>query len=977
MLQSGLLTKNFIGRDGFIWWIGQVPDAKTWQGNIPELPKSSEKDLPGFKHRVKVRIIGYHTADVKQLKDDDLPWALIMLPTTAGSGSGGNGQTPRFAGGEFVFGFFLDGDNGQQPVIIGLLGNSGQTLLSKTIPPGGAGYNPISGYTSNGKKVPPHSVKESKQIESQTTPNPGAPSVPTGSSDGTPQVNVSSNKPNPKQSPNTEGGQGPGDVKTQHQEAQQEDNKEYALANACKSNKKEMSGIQKAIKNFMKFMKSIQKYYDAYISPITNKIQDIQKEIQKVTGIISGFIKSIIGKIRGFVLDKINKGIEKVVGLLPIKKQIAVGEAQQKSIDLISCIFNKIVDSLGGLISKFLSSAVESFITTPLCVAESLVSSLLDNVLGQVESGIQKAMDSVNQLLGAVDSIAGQVFSALNFVSSISSFFSCEQEDNCPEQESWSWLDGPKPESATNFQKVVDQIGSFPSNLTQQGVSGITSSLNSITGGGFFSSGGSSENTSSCNTGLANCGPPKVSIFGGGGIGALANAVVGGNGQILAVDIINQGIDYISNPFVAFQDDCGNGKGARAKVNVFDGKVVAIDIIDGGNGYLSAPNGSLGGNGNTLVGVGSTSYALILPNGNKIGIGSTTFGSTGIITSITNPAGIITACQLVTGGPGIYLDLSGYTGVQNVKITTSESSQIFHSITIPDVDVIKENLVSKIYNLEGGKVYGPCITPNGKLYIGDETPVGGKNKLIVEEGDDDWNDMVLNVSVGNFIRCPGGPIQNQTGIGVTLPISLPISVKCGSLVNLPPGACVVVSTAASTIAGLPTDFTKSGSTYCFPSGAIITIPCPSGNAPIGIGSTTKLTLIGIGSTGIGIGSTGKNTSGIATGQYGAIVQIDDTIIGDTGIYYDPNDKIKIIPDNGANLKPLFDPFGRLVSVKILNKGRPVTSRPRIIIESETGINAEIFPILRVKRYGDIDLTTQKVKPEELLIVIDCVGKPNG
>jgi hypothetical protein len=43
---------------------------------------------------------------------------------------------------------------------------------------------------------------------------------------------------------------------------------------------------------------------------ITNKIQDIQNEIKKVTGIISGFIKSIIGKIRGFVLDKINKGIE-------------------------------------------------------------------------------------------------------------------------------------------------------------------------------------------------------------------------------------------------------------------------------------------------------------------------------------------------------------------------------------------------------------------------------------------------------------------------------------------------------------------------------------------------------------------------------------------------------------------------------------------------------------------------------------------
>ena len=91
------------------------------------------------------------------------------------------------------------------------------------------------------------------------------------------------------------------------------------------------------------------------------------------------------------------------------------------------------------------------------------------------------------------------------------------------------------------------------------------------------------------------------------------------------------------------------------------------------------------------------------------------------------------------------------TGKIFVKITTSESSQIFHSITIPNVDVIKEDLVSKIYNLEGGKVYGPCISPNGKLYIGDETPVGGKNKLVVEEGGDDWNDMILNVFIANCL----------------------------------------------------------------------------------------------------------------------------------------------------------------------------------------------------------------------------------
>ena len=972
MLQSGLLTKNFIGKDGFIWWIGQVPDAKTWQGNIPELPKATENDLPGFKHRVKVRIIGYHTADVTQLKDDDLPWALVMLPVTAGSGSGGNSQTPRFAGGEFVLGFFLDGENSQQPVIFGILGNSTQTLLSKTIPPGGAGYIPISGYPSNGKKVPPHAIKTSGQIESQMTANNATPAVPTGSAGGTAQTKISSNKPNPTQSPNSEGSQSTGDIKTQHQEAQQQDNKEYSLGNACKSNKKELNGIQKAIKNFIKFVNSIQKYYDKFISPVTNKLQDIQKEIQKVTGIISGFLKSIIGKLRGFVLDKINDGIKNLMSALPVKKQIEAGEAQQKACNGISCIFNKIVDSLFGLISQFLSTAASNFISAPICIAENLVSSLLDNVLGQIESGIQKALDPVNKIVQGIGAASGQVIGALGFTSSLSSFFSCEQEDNCPEQESWSWLDGPKSETESNFQNIANKIGSFPSNITQQGVSGITSSLNSIVGDGFFAAGGESANTSSCNTGLVGCGPPKVDIFGGGGAGALANAIVGSNGEILAVDIINRGVGYLSNPFVFFNDECGNGSGARARVNTDNGQVVAIDIIDGGNGYLPTPNGSLGGNGNTYVGVGSTSNALIFPNGLS-GIGSTTFGSIGINTSITNPTG-----------------------------------------------------------------------------VGSTTPAGISS---------------TNVGAGSTINLNG-----------------PISVKCGSLVNLPPGACVVVSTAASTIAGLPTDFTKSGSTYCFPTGAQITIPCPPGppiktniyyrlnssqnvsfvvtenssyfnymniwgiknfpenNTPnpetifvnagtypvTATNNTTQYSAVridpknpqrvqandgggswddievlasagefittipanvpitpqggtGIGSTApsIGIGSTARNNSGITTGPYRAILDIDDLLIPDSGIYYDPNDKIKISPDNGANLKPLFDPFGRLVSIKILNKGRPVTSRPKITIESKTGINAEIFPILRVRRYGDVDLATQKIKPNELVIVIDCVGKPNG
>ena len=30
MIENNLLKSNFLGRDGFRWWIGQIPPSKTW-----------------------------------------------------------------------------------------------------------------------------------------------------------------------------------------------------------------------------------------------------------------------------------------------------------------------------------------------------------------------------------------------------------------------------------------------------------------------------------------------------------------------------------------------------------------------------------------------------------------------------------------------------------------------------------------------------------------------------------------------------------------------------------------------------------------------------------------------------------------------------------------------------------------------------------------------------------------------------------
>jgi hypothetical protein len=96
---------EFMGKNGFQWFVGVVED------------RSDPKTLG----RLRVRCLGYHTEDLIKLKTSDLPWAHVMNPITSATVSG-LGQTPLGAvEGTWVVGFFQDGSDAQQPIIIGTL----------------------------------------------------------------------------------------------------------------------------------------------------------------------------------------------------------------------------------------------------------------------------------------------------------------------------------------------------------------------------------------------------------------------------------------------------------------------------------------------------------------------------------------------------------------------------------------------------------------------------------------------------------------------------------------------------------------------------------------------------------------------------------------------------------------------------------------------------------------------------------------
>jgi len=58
------------------------------------------------------------------------------------------------------------------------------------------------------------------------------------------------------------------------------------------------------------------------------------------------------------------------------------------------------------------------------------------------------------------------------------------------------------------------------------------------------------------------CGPPKIEITGGGGIGAVGNPIIGIDGSILAVDIVRTGHGYTFPPQVTANDECQYGTGS-------------------------------------------------------------------------------------------------------------------------------------------------------------------------------------------------------------------------------------------------------------------------------------------------------------------------------------------------------------------------------------------------------------------------------
>ena len=476
MTEGTLFNSGFLGAS-FNWWIGQIADDSYWRDNIVSGKFDDKNNVPGWGRRYKVRIIGLHDQEEESIDSDQLPWAQVMYPITAGGGQAKSGATSALRQGNFVFGFFLDGADQQVPVIMGVLGNNAQTALN-TKP---ENYKPFSGY-SKGKdpdpniKVPADGLTTKKPGSKPASPKSGVtldkfgrdPSRPPTSRElaaaQSARAEAAARGLSPAATEALVGERTVAATKAEAAESQsptsptqpgatieQPDNphlmsvadiqrntmylEKIVILNPCDLVGSALKAIQTEIDNLTKKIDSVLQTAQSYVDAASTLIGDIQKLIADVACIIAKYLKMIFDKILEYILKKINCALASATDAIPPNLRFKFFDIREKITELINCLFSKITNGLCGQVQGFLNDQTGTgsnstldtktiiqngyTTTTPICSVEILTGQMIALNLPQIVEGIDTSLNSVSNFLEDIQSLLSDVSGTISDISGI------------------------------------------------------------------------------------------------------------------------------------------------------------------------------------------------------------------------------------------------------------------------------------------------------------------------------------------------------------------------------------------------------------------------------------------------------------------------------------------------------------------------------------------------------------------------------
>ena len=530
-------TTNFFGRDPMQWWIGQVtdPDKGEWGDAYERVRAINGEEVYSF--RCRVRIVGYHGNDT-DLPDKDLPLAHILLPSNATT-IGGCGRTVQYQGGEVVVGFFLDGEDGQQPIIFGTLFK--QTFIK-------------DGLTSS-------MFNTKNQIDF-------IPYTP-------PKVRQRSGKQRFFSESPWSGGFSDGEAVKTIAMKQMEAATNITVPNFSPCEDNEISKISETIKSFTRKMETLQQLNEqsTYVDPIYGGIVDIQSEIKIASNRIHNSMTKLIRRGRSWLiqetLDELNLSLSEKVDKF---NQVPTGQASKTLSDVIFCNIEKIQEQLKDYLSKSLENMIGQVLDVPVCGVENFLSDMFGQINNIIDTTMGDLFGQLNNIQGGGIALPSETFSkAIKFANIITNVLDCDRL-NCPEPQSFNAKNGVSKSIEDTFDNIIDKVGldrltSFADDLEK-----------SIP---------AKPSRPDCSTNVLKCGPPRVDFIGSSGEGASGSAIINAVGQIIGVAINGPGFGFKEPPLLSFFDSCdkGSGAGGYARLNE-DGSIADVVITDPGSGFL-------------------------------------------------------------------------------------------------------------------------------------------------------------------------------------------------------------------------------------------------------------------------------------------------------------------------------------------------------------------------------------------------------
>ena len=551
---------NFVGRDGFHWWIGQVTDPKKgkWDNSLEK--KQAENGEPIYSHRCRVRIVGYHGCG-DELPDDKLPMAHILMPPNV-STTGGRGESTQYQGGEVVVGFFMDGEDAQQPVIFG-------TLFKQS-------------YVKDQLKNSEFKAKKQTCFKPYTPPD-----VRSTAADHEISENNKNGNGNGGEKKSWNGQMRTDDLKTVGDE-NANFNTEFKMDNSTACEDNEISKISSELKEFSKKMKAFQKLNssDVFVNPLYGGVVDMTSELKLTSNRIQNSMTKLVRRGRSYVigetLDKLSTTFKDKV---PKPLQGVSGEAANALSNTIYCNFEKIQDQLGDYLMKSLENMLGQLLDVPICGVENFLGDMFGQINNILDTSLGGIFDQLNNIQGGGIALPSKTFSkAIQFADIITGILECDQT-NCPENTSYSSKNGISKAIPDDFSNLIPKIG--VSSLVNPLLDALDGAIPQLPGlpslDGAVPAIPSAPN---CSTNVLKCGPPRVDFLGGGGQGASGSAIVNALGQIIGVAVAGRGSGFIEPPLLSFFDSCENGYGAGGFVRIKDGSVSEVVITDGGQNYL-------------------------------------------------------------------------------------------------------------------------------------------------------------------------------------------------------------------------------------------------------------------------------------------------------------------------------------------------------------------------------------------------------